>query len=193
MNGAVLAVPGVLSAYTIDNKLSTPVTIGGVTLAPHSLWCCVTGGAAADVATAIWLKASLGCTYQGNTSVTVQDQSAGYSYPYPEYAVNFQTSAALPILFSVVLSNSAAAPPDATTQVQNAVISAFNGEDGGTRATIGSRILATRYTGPVMALGAWATVISLNVGTSAANLNYVDAGIDQQPTVDASDIAVIYA
>lgn len=164
--GAVLAVPGVLDAYVTDNSTNAPLTIGGFTLAANSLYVAVSGGAAAAIAQAIWTKKAPGCAYNGNTAVTVFDQNSGYSPPFPSYQVSFQIPAALPVLFAITFANSTLVPADATTQIANAIIAAFNGNDGGARARIGSTIYASRFSTPIAALGSWASIISLAVGSN---------------------------
>lgn len=179
VQGAVLSVAGVLDAYVTENDLDTPATINGATLAAHSLYVAVVGGAAQDVGQAIWSKKAPGCAYNGSTSVTVLDQSPGYSPPYPSYTVTWTTPTALPILFAVNIFNSPLVPSDAVTQIQNALISAFAGGDGGARARIGSTLLASRYILPVIALGTWAQIISLKIGsenTALASFTGVIAG-----------------
>ena len=169
IRGAVLAVAGVLDAYVTENDTVNPVTIGSglaaFTLAPKSLYVAAVGGAAADVAKAIWSKKAPGCAYNGNTTVTVTDSNSGYSPPLPTYPVSFEIPASLQILFAVNITNSAQVPANATTLIQNAIVSAFAGGDGGPRARIASTLYASRYNTPVAALGAWAQIVSLQVGS----------------------------
>lgn len=172
IQGAVLAVENVLDAYCTENPLDVPATIGGVSLAANSLYVAAVGGLAQEVGDAIFSKKAPGCAYNGNTTVTVT-VTEGYSPPYPTYSVKFQTPAALEILFAVNIVNSALVPADAATQIQDAIIAAFAGEDGGSRARIGATIYATRFIAPVAALGSWVQIISLLVGsTNTANATF---------------------
>lgn len=165
--GAVLEVPGVLDAYVVDNPSASPATIGGVSISAHALYVAVVGGAAQAVAFAIWSKKSTGAPYfAGNTSATVQDTSAEYQPPFPSYVVTWETPPALQVLFAVNIVSSSGVPANAATLIQNAIISAFAGGDGGPRASIGALILASRYMAPVEALGAWAQVRTLLVGSA---------------------------
>lgn len=166
--GAVLAVPGVLNAFAVENDNATPQTIGGVSLAPNSIYIAVVGGVAQAVAQAIWSRKAPGCAYNGNTTVTVIDTSNGYVPPFPSYAVSFEIPAGLQILFNVNLVNSSAIPSNAQTLIANAIIGAFAGLDGGERVNIGQTLLASRYYAAVQALGAWAQIISIEVGSSNA-------------------------
>lgn len=162
--GAVLEVPGVLDAYVTENFTGSPLTSGGVTLAAHSLYVAAVGGDQAAVAKAIWTKKAPGCDMNGNTTVTVYDD-VNYEPPYPSYQVKFETPSSLAFVFAVNIVNSAQVPVDAQAQIAAAIISAFAGADGGSRARIGSSIYASRYYGPVALLGAWAQIISLQIGT----------------------------
>ncbi|AWB21248.1 hypothetical protein DA075_10265 [Methylobacterium currus] len=165
VRGAVLSVDGVLDAFVVQNDTNLPKTIGGYTLSANSVYVSVAGGAADDIARAIWTRKGVANT-NGSTTVTVLDTASGYSPPYPAYEVHFDYARPLPVLFEVQIKNSALVPADATQQIQNALIAAFAGEDGGPRARIGAEILASRYYDPVQALGPWARIVSLRIGAS---------------------------
>lgn len=187
---AVFAVPGVTDVYVTENTTSSSVVNGSITLLPHSIYVAAVGGLAADVAAAIWKKKSVGADYNGNTSVTVTDTS-GYSIPYPTYTVKFQIPAAQPILFAVRLANLPTLPANIVTLVQNAIISAFSGGDGGSRARIGSTIYASRYYAPVSNIApASVEILSILIGTSSATLNALTVDIGSVPTVTAANITV---
>lgn len=162
--GAVSEVPGVLDYYGYDNGTPNPVTVLGQVVAANSIFICVSGGAQAAVAQAIWSKKAPGCAYTGNTTVVVVDPNPLYQNP-PAYNVTYETPASLEVLFTVNLVNSAAVPSNAVALVQAALVNAFAGGDGGARARIASDILATRFIAPVNALGAWAQVRTLAIGS----------------------------
>lgn len=163
--GAVLVVPDVIDAFVTENASNSPAVIGGVSLLPNSLYVAAVGGDTQAVAEAIWSKKAPGCSYNGNTSVTVYDTSAGYVPPYPAYAVQFERPEGLPIIFAVEINNTALVPADAADQIQAAIIAAFGGLDGGARAKIGTTLFASRFYAPVAALGSWAQIVSIKVGS----------------------------
>lgn len=101
--GSVLAVPNVLDAYVIDNPTNAAMLVGATnySVAPHSVYIAVVGGAAVDVAKAIWVKKDLGCDYNGNTSAVVIDTD---NTGEPQYTVTWETPAALPVFIKVNLS-----------------------------------------------------------------------------------------
>jgi uncharacterized phage protein gp47/JayE len=188
--GAVWSVDGVLDVFGYQNDTDNTFTYRGVTLAPHSIYVAVVGGTNEDVAKAIWSKKSPGCSYTGDTTVTVEDTSAFYTPPYPSYDVTFTRPDDVAIKFAVSISNGPDVPADAVEQIQTAIINAFAGEDGGPRAQIGTTIYASRYICPVRALGDWVRIITLQIGRSTANQNSVTLDIDEAPVTSAADIAV---
>ena len=165
--GAVLSVAGVTDAFVTENPTGAPVTLGGFTLAANSLYVAAVGGIDAAVAKAIWSKKAPGCNYNGNTTVTVLDDQSGYTTP-PAYQVLLERPPPLPILFAINIPAGSGVPTNAVALVQAAIVSAFGGGDGGPRARIASTILALRYVAPIAALGSWAQVRSLLVGSSNA-------------------------
>jgi hypothetical protein len=164
--GAVLTVPNVLDAYVTENDTNTVQVIGGINLSANSLYVAVVGGDADAIAQAIWSRKAPGCGYNGNTSVTVYDTSTGYVPPYPAYSVSFEIPDPLPILFAVQIADNSLVPADAATQIQNAIISAFAGGDGGPRAKIGATLYASRFYAPIAALGSWVQIVSVEIGSS---------------------------
>lgn len=187
----VFALPGVLDVYVKDNPSGETVLTGPTNypLLPHSVYVAVVGGADADIAAAIWRKKDVGCDYNGNTSVTVTDES-GYNYPQPTYVVKFERPAALPVKFAVQLVNDVSLPSNIVALVKAAIIARFNGTDGTTRERIGSLILASRYYGAVVSAASNVSLISVLIGTSTPALSQVSVGIDQKPTLSESDITV---
>jgi hypothetical protein len=187
----VFNVDGVIDVYAAENVTNAPINVGSTayTMTPHSIYIAVIGGVAADIAKAIWERKDAGADYNGNTTVSITDDS-GYSYPYPTYNVKFQIPAAKPILFAVQLANSTALPFDIVTQVKNAIIAAFSGADGGQRARIGATIFASRFYAPVTAISPAVSILSLLIGTVTPTLPSVAIGIDQAPTVTAANITV---
>ncbi len=186
---AVLAVPGVIDAYGYSNDTASPVTVHGVTIAANAIFICVSGGDPQLVANAIWSKKMPGCVMTGATTETVTD-SDGYSPPYPTYTIKFQTAAATAIKIAVSITNSTAVPANVNDLVIAAVQAAFSGSDGGSRARIGATLYASRFYAGVAALGAWAQLISILIGTSSPTLNDVTINIDHIPTLQNSDITI---
>lgn len=187
----VFAVDGVLDVYVAENTTGATITLGATSypLIEHSIYVGVVGGLAADIAQAIWLRKDVGADYNGNTSVTVTDPS-GYSIPYPTYVVKFNIPTATPIKFAVQLANSPGLPSNIVALVKAAIVSAFNGGDGGARARIGATIFASRYYAPVSLINANVSILSLLLGPTTPTLASSTMGIDQVPTIDPANISV---
>jgi hypothetical protein len=166
--GAVLTTPGVTDAFVTENVNQTPLVIRGVTVNPNSIYVAAVGGTDAAVAQAIWTKKSPGCGYNGSTTVVVQDTNSGYNAPLPSYNVSFVRPTPATVTFVVTLSNNPQVPANALTLVQNAVVSAFLGNDGGPRARIGDTLFASRFYGAIIALGTWVHIINVKLGCDNA-------------------------
>jgi hypothetical protein len=188
----VFSVSGVTDCYVIDNPTGASVNTGitNYPVAANSVYVAVVGGDNTAIANAIWFKKDLGCSYNGNTTVTITDTS-GYNYPYPTYSVKFNRPTSIAIKFAVSIVNNPLLPSDITTQVKNAIIAKFNGADGSSRERIGAYIFASNYYGGITALSPLLSIISLQVAKGAGALaTSQQMGIDEAPTLQASDITV---
>lgn len=185
--GAVANVDGVLDFYVYSNNTGAPVTQLSVDIPANAIYVCVSGGSSADVADAILSKLNPGPEMVGNTTVTAYDDNPLYAEPVP-YEITYQIPDPLTVLFSVVLQNNSGVPANAGTLVQNAIVSAFSGGDGGTRARIGSKIFASRYYTPVAALGSWVQIVSIDVGSNN-NADAVFSGTISGTTLTVGAVA----
>jgi hypothetical protein len=183
---AVLAVPGVLDCYVYQNNTASPITAGGVSIGANSIYVCPLGGSQSAVASAIFTRKMPGCAMTGNTTVTVVDPNPAYLTPPPSYQITYEMPAVQPMAVVVKIANSAAVPSNALALVQNAIVNAFAGGDGGPRAKIGSLVLASRYYPPVTAvsntyngstgqvLPGWsAAIVSIQLGADGAAASIV--------------------
>ncbi|WP_233867071.1 baseplate J/gp47 family protein [Paraburkholderia adhaesiva] len=195
--GAVLNVPNVLDAFVIDNPTSAVVNYGATNypLAGHSLFVSAIGGDPAAIAQAIWSRKAPGCDYNGNTSYTLHDTS--YTPPQPQYTVSWETPAPVQCFLTVTIQANDQLPDDITSLIQAAIVSAFNGEDGGAgggiRARIGSTTYAGRYYAGVAATDANVNIFSIALGTDPLDVSQTSLafGIDEYPTLDPTNVAVI--
>lgn len=158
-------VAGVISVYGYSNNTASPVTVQGVTIGAYESYIAVVGGTATDIAQAIWAKMPPGSPYYaGNTSETVYD--TGYPDPQPSYTVTFEIPTDLTIWFKVGIKSSAAVPANASTLIANAILAAMSGADGGTAAAIGGTVYASRFYCGIAALGTWAQIVYLYIGSA---------------------------
>lgn len=189
---AVFEVDDVLDVYTTENTTNAVVNVGSTNypLAPHSLYVAAVGGTNDAVAKAIWTKKDVGCDYNGNTTVVVTDDSE-YLPPLPTYNVKFQRPASLAIKFAVEIVDDPALPANIEDLIKAAIIATFTGADGGQRVRIGSNLLASKfYAGVINTAPGIVSVLSILLGSVTPTLNSQLIGIDQAPTVVASDITV---
>jgi len=189
--GRVLAVDDVLDAYVIDNPQAVAVNTGATNypVKAHSIYVAVSGGEAVDIATAIWNKKSGGCDYNGTTSYAVQDMN--YDVPRPQYVVSWVTPTPTPIFFHVMLASNPGLPTDISGLIKAAIVNAFNGADGGSRARIASSIYAGRYYAGVASTNANVQILSITLGVAAPGAGTsVLMGIDQRPTLTPDNILV---
>ena len=163
--GAVLALPGVVDAYVVDNPTSTAATIGGVSVAANSLYVAAYGGTAAAIGSAIWTKKPPGTPMTGTSSVTVTDPNTIYGATPPSYTIKYTVPTPTPVFFAVTIKNSTSVPNTALTSIQAAITSAFTGADGGNKARIGSTIYASRFYAGIASLGSWVNIVSVQIGS----------------------------
>lgn len=199
---AVFDIDGVIDVYATQNVTGTTILVGSTSfpVLPHSFYVAVTGGAAADVANAIWTKSDLGANMNGNTNETVTDPS-GYSFPQPSYVITFETPPSVPYNFIINIKNSGALPSTIVADVQAAVVQQFNGVFGvplnngvipattGQRVRIGSLLLAASFYGPVATCegpSVPVSVLSILIGSSFTGLGTVVDGTNILTVTTAS-------
>lgn len=187
----VAEVPNVLDVYVIDNPSGNTVATGSTAypMLPHSIYVGVVGGVDANIAQAIWVKKDDGCNYNGNTSVRVLDTD-GYDVPYPSYQVVFNRPTDTPVKFAVQIVNSPTLPSNTAALIKAAIVAQFEGTNGSSPAKMGSLIAAANYYCPILASVPNLELLSVLVGLVTPTLNSVIMGIDQEPTLNTSDISV---
>lgn len=181
VRASVLSVDGVIDAYVTENPTATTATIGGVSLAAHSLYVCVVGGEDADVAKAIWLKKPPGCNYNGSTTVVVEDDNSGYLTP-PTYSVKFQRAAPKVVDIDIEIADGPNVPNDAASQIESVIQGAWVD-----MARIGQTLYASSFVCPVGALGSWARVITIELNGAASE----SFDIDEVPSLGTVSVAVV--
>lgn len=188
---AVFDQDNVVDVFVTENTASVEVGMGATNyvLAPHSLYVSVLGGNSQDIAWIIWSKKNTGCDYNGNTAITVTDDS--YSYPQPSYSVRFQRPIIKPVLFNVQLARNPALPANISELVQAAIINAFYGGDGGARARTGGTIFASRFYAGITSIDPRVQIIEIQIGLDTPVYNSVTLGIDQATSISAENITVM--
>ncbi|QNT78292.1 baseplate J/gp47 family protein [Entomobacter blattae] len=191
--GTLRQVEGVRDAYVVDNPSALPVVKGGVTLKPHSLYICVSGGKDSAIAQAIWQKKPPGCDMTGNTNVTIVDDQNGYAPPLPQYSITFQRALPVRIAIRVEMAVSSSHPDSAEELIKAAVYNNFNGIDGSEHLRIGSVIYGSRFYAAIQALGVWANISLVGVARDGGDFSVsVSTDITEYPTLSMDDIEVIF-
>lgn len=186
----VFAVDGVLDVFAYQNFTKNPLVYGATNyeLKPNSIYIGVVGGSDQEIAEAIFRKLNAGCDMNGNTTVTIQDKE--YTWPYPEYLYTFNRPTPTPVKFKVTIANSASLPATIIQDTKNAVIATFTGENGAQRARIGGKIFASHYYAAVSQISNTVSILQIKVGITLPNLDSVDLGIDQSPSISSDDVQV---
>lgn len=74
------AINGVTSVSYRENVTNATAVIDGITLAPHSVWACVDGGASIDIATSLLKNKTDGAGWNGLVSEPVTEPASGQVY-----------------------------------------------------------------------------------------------------------------
>lgn len=79
IRSAVNNVNGVVNSIVIENTTNGELEYRGVTLLPHSLYCCSLGGTDYDIGYALFMSKSAGCQYTGDIPVSIKDGVISYT------------------------------------------------------------------------------------------------------------------
>lgn len=188
-------VEGVLSLYVNDNKSDSAVEIDGVTLAPHSIYVCVTGGTDEDIARAIYNSVSAGCAFNGNTEVEVTDE-----FTSAVNTVKFSRPDNMDVAVRVTLRMDDNLPANAVTLTREAVYANFyatnNESQGGvplTRVSQGDELYASRFYPSIVNAGVAYILnveVSDNPDSSDAWQAMIHIPIDKSPVLTTDNITV---
>lgn len=103
ITSALYDTPNVRSLAFRENVTGATQVIDGITLVEHSIFVCVDGGTDIDVAKTLLANKSLGCNWNGTTTVNVTDAASGQVYP-----VSFSRPAVVPVAARVTVRNTGA-------------------------------------------------------------------------------------
>lgn len=135
--------PGVQSLAFRENVTDDPIVIEGVTLEPHSIYVCVDGGLDNDIGLMLLRKKSMGCGWNGTTTVNVTEPYSSQVYP-----VQFSRPELVTIYMRVTVA--AGAPyADVPATVRAAILAYANGEQDDTGFVVGGDVSAFEIAGAV--------------------------------------------
>lgn len=130
ITSAVYNVSGVRSLAFLENVANTTQSIEGISLVAHSIFVCVDGGSDEEVAEAILANKSLGCNFNGNTTVQVVEPVTGQ-----EYDVTFERPEEIDVLVRVTVSLEGTLI-DPNTAIPAAVVAYADGEIPGEKGFV---------------------------------------------------------
>ena len=184
---AVWEVEGVADVAIEQNRTGSSKTIRGVTLSPHSIYLCVNGGQADDIAQAIFSSLSAGCdTTSTGTSVT-----GSYTDEYTGVSDTYNIDRPTDVSVSIKVGVGASVSDEVKAQIKQAIISDWNGETDNVSITIGSTIYASQFYADIAHLGINDLLlvnvkISEDDGTTWEDVLSFD--LNELPTIDETDI-----
>lgn len=176
---AIYDVDGVTDVFVAENNNGYSITTQGVTLVANSIYVAAIGGAASDIAKAIYTKKCPGVAMNGNTTTTYTDPEWNYAF-----TATYERPVATPLQVNLSLRNSTSLPADIVSQCQHAIVNNFYGQDTNVPTmlpvTIGQIINVSRFVPSLIAIGAWdilVLTIQLYSGGSPAVEIQLDADL----------------
>ena len=189
--GAVYNLDGVLDVYVYDNPSDITITIGSTNypLIRNSILVSVVGGDPEEIAYTILTKAGSGCSFNGNTEITVKDLENFPNNP-PTYKVRFERPENIPIRFKVTLDNKSLMANQDEKAIKETILASFS--SGAAKARIGQQIIASRFICPVSNAIPNLAIISLEVSRDGVNyINALNVGVNEFPVTSSSLIEVV--
>lgn len=189
IRASVASVAGVTDILVAENTSSQTANIGATNypMLPHSIVVSVIGGSDTDIANAIWTKKNAGCDMNGNITVSVADSS--YVNPAPTYQVKFLRPTLTPLTMSIKIAKNSMLPSNANQLIQNAVINALTGGDGGSRLKMGDVVYASRFYNAITSISPLVQIVEVEIGKSVLG-NSVSMGVDEMPVLTPNNIII---
>lgn len=184
--GAVADLPNVVDCYVVSNPTDATVTKGHTNypLVRNSIVVSVVGGNDYDIAEQALIKAGTGCSFNGNTPITVYDTSYGTNPP--SYDIKILRPDFLDVYLQVTVLDLAKVTVADQTEIRNKILSSLS--SGALKARIGKTVIPSAYMCGLPSVG----IVSIKVSTD--NTTWVDTlpvGIDQYPSIDQFRISIV--
>lgn len=179
---ALSKIENVNSSFVYDNPTGETITYDTVSIKPHSVYVCVDGGNNNDVAKAIFNVKSGGSDWNGNTTVSVTDETYG-----GVYSVSFQRATQIQIYVQVNIDIGTAStsnPIDAVTDAVNTYIN---------KLKVGADVLPFQIAAYIDDSVSGIKITNLQIGTSAGSLSTSDIviRINEVAKVQTTNITVV--
>lgn len=185
----VRALPQALSLSFRENVEDTTQVIDGITLVAHSVWACVDGGEDIDVATALYEAKTAGANWNGGITVPVTDPYSGQVSQ-----VKFDRPTAVPVMVRFTLSATGNVT-DPSGTIRTAVLAYANGQTDEAGFMLGEDVspfelaAAANLAAPGMFIKK--VEVALKSTSPAWQVATLEIGLNQKPTIEASDILVV--
>lgn len=193
VRGAIANLPSVVDVWVKSNPTDATVNFGSTNypVTRNSILISVVGGTDYDIAWQALVKAGTGCSFNGNTHVTVYDTDA-YPQSPPEYSVTFLRPSNVMIYWRVKLLDLSKLTVEADLNIKAAIINAMS--IGSTRARIGGVLRAAAYICKISSIDSQIDLESVEISTDNLNWkNVIEIGVDQFPVSSTSTISIVGA
>lgn len=189
--GAIADINDVTALLILENTTNVDKTEKGVTIAGHSVYISVYGGADNEIAKAIYNKIDAGCGTNGNTMVSYNPVSDDATQPDMLYSYYIERPTA--ISTGIVVTVADEQTTTLTNAIKEAVVNNFNGNSGYRRVNMGDTLYASRFYADVIKAGVTKLeTIQIKYPLSATAADSVDVDADEIPTISVDDVTVTY-
>ena len=189
--GAIADINDVTALLILENTTNVDKTEKGVTIAGHSVYISVYGGADNEIAKAIYNKIDAGCGTNGNTMVSYNPVSDDATQPDMLYSYYIERPTA--VSTGIVVTIADEQTTTLTNAIKEAVVNNFNGNSGYRRVKMGDTLYASRFYADVIKAGVTKLErIQIKYPLSATAADSVDVDADEIPTISVDDVTVTY-
>lgn len=191
VRGAVSNIPSVIDVWVKSNPTDKTVNFGSTNypVIRNSILISVVGGNDSDIAWQSLVKAGTGCSFNGNTEVTVYDNDT-FAVSPPDYQVKFLRPNIVTLKFKIKVDNISDMTYQDEQNMKNAILNAL--KNGKTRARIAQNIRSVQYVVPVAQSTSLPIVsLDLSIDNGTTWHDQIQLGVDQFPASSEFDIEVV--
>ena len=189
--GAIADINDVTALLILENTTNVDKTEKGVTIAGHSVYISVYGGADNEIAKAIYNKIDAGCGTNGNTMVSYNPVSDDATQPDMLYSYYIERPTA--VSTGIVVTVADEQTTTLTNAIKEAVVNNFNGNSGYRRVKMGDTLYASRFYADVIKAGVTKLeTIQIKYPLSATAADSVNVDADEIPTISVDNVTVTY-
>lgn len=189
--GAIADINDVTALLILENTTNVDKTEKGVTIAGHSVYISVYGGADNEIAKAIYNKIDAGCGTNGNTMVSYNPVSDDATQPDMLYSYYIERPTA--VSTGIVVTVADEQTTTLTNAIKEAVVNNFNGNSGYRRVKMGDTLYASRFYADVIKAGVTKLeTIQIKYPLIATAADSVNVDADEIPTISVDDVTVTY-